>query len=108
MKHTNTPTHTSIEGIFTKLFNKLHKIALDELDFFLELGLGGVLTCPLDLEIVIVETNDVDIGEGGNFTSGSANTTSDIEDAHARLQLHHMGEVVFMAGELRGMFKITR
>ncbi len=88
-----------IESVLAELLVKLHEITLDELDLSGEAGLLGVLACTLDLVIVVVETNDVDVGETSDLTSGTTDTATDIEDAHLGLESHLVGKVVLVTGD---------
>ena len=56
----------------------------------------------MNLEIVVVEANDVDIGEPSDFTCRTADTASNIKNTHAGSKVHLSGEVVFMSGEGSG------
>ena len=91
--------HTSIEVIFTKLLGKLHKVTLDKGNLILQTGLLGVVPCTTELEFVVVEADNLNVGKAGDFASGSTNTTANIENAHARAQTHLGGEVVLVAGQ---------
>lgn len=52
----------------------------------------------LDLVVVVIEPNDIGAREFDNLSSGSSNTAPNIQDTHALLEIHHVCQVVFMAG----------
>ena len=53
----------------------------------------------MDLEVVVVKTDDIRVRETGDFTCGTADTASDVEDAHTGFEVHLCGEVVLVTGE---------
>jgi hypothetical protein len=63
-------------------------------------SLGSLLGSSVDLEIVVVDTDNGSIGESSNLTSGSTNTTTNIEDLHARSDVDLSSEVVFLSCKL--------
>ena len=91
-----------IERVLSKLFGELHEITLDELDLILETQILGVLGRTTDLESVVVQTDNVDVGEAGDLACWTTDTTSDVQNAHAGLETHLRGEVVFVTGETSG------
>jgi hypothetical protein len=92
---------TGIEAVLAKLISQVHKVALGKGDFVGETGLLGLVVGTLDLEVVVVETDNVGVREPSNLPSGSADTATDVENSHARLELHHVGEVVLVSGKLQ-------
>lgn len=51
------------------------------------------------MESVVVQTDDVNVGEPGDLTCGTADTAPDVENPHSRLEAHLGGEVVLVAGK---------
>lgn len=92
----------SIERVLSKLLSELHEVTFGKGDLVLETSLFGVLPSPLDLEVVVVQSDNVSVGELGNFPGGSTNTASDVEDAHTRFELHVCREVMLVAGKRVG------
>jgi len=91
---------TSIEGVLSEGLAQLHEITLLERNFVTQTSLGGLLCSSVDLEIVVVDTDNGSIGESSNLTSGSTNTTTDIEDLHTGSDVDLSSEVVFLSCEL--------
>lgn len=91
--------HTSVERILPKLLRQFHKVALDIRDLVLEASMFRIPPCLVDLVLVVVDTNNVHIGKGGNLACGAPDTTPYIEHAHTRTQLHLRGKVVLMTSE---------
>lgn len=91
---------TSIEGVLSESLAQLHEITLLERDLVTQTSLGGLLGSSVDLEIVVVDTDNGSIGESSNLTSGSTNTTTDIEDLHTGSDVDLSSEVVFLSCEL--------
>ena len=52
----------------------------------------------LDLVIVVVQADHIAAGKLDDLTSGSSNTAADVKDAHTLPESHHMGKIVFVAG----------
>lgn len=52
----------------------------------------------LDLVVVVVEAGDVGAGELGDLAGRAANAAADVEDLHALLDAHAVGEVVLVTG----------
>lgn len=90
---------TSIKVSFSKLLRKLRKVTLHKRNLVLQSHLLRVLSRPTNLEVVVVETNDLHVGEHRNFTSGSTDTTADVQDAHAWAELHLGGQIMFVSGK---------
>lgn len=88
-----------VKRILPKLLSELHEVALDELDLILKTQVLDVLGRTTDLESVVVQTDDIDVGEPGNLTRGSANAAPDVQNAHTGLETHLGGEVVLVTGE---------
>ena len=91
---------TSIEGVLSEGLAQLHEVTLLERDSVAQTSLGGLLGSSVDLEIVVVDTDNGSIGESSNLTSGSTNTTTDIEDLHTGSDVDLSSEVVFLSCEL--------
>lgn len=89
-----------VKLVLAKAGGEVHEIALSEVNQVLEAGLLGVRTSTGKLVVVVVDTGDVSIGKGGDFARGTANTTADVEDAHAGLEVHRLCEVVLVSREL--------
>jgi hypothetical protein len=79
---------TSVKRVFAKHLGELHKITLDKLHLLLKTCFLRVPTRAANLEIIVVQARNIDIRELRNFTSRTADTTADVENAHARLKLH--------------------
>jgi hypothetical protein len=88
-----------IKRVLPKLTNEVHKVTLDKPDLILKVYFFGVFGCAADLESVVVQADDVDVGEPGDLTCGTTDTAPDIQNAHAGLETHPKGKVVFVAGE---------
>jgi hypothetical protein len=71
-----------------------------ERDSVAQTGLGSLFGSSVNLEIVVVDTDNGSIGESSNFTSGSTDTTSDIEDFHSWSDVDLGSEVVLLSGKL--------
>ena len=91
---------TSIEAPLPKLLRQLHKVPLDKVDPVAQALLARLLLRARNLEVVIVQTRNVRVGEARNLARGPTDTAADIEDAHAGLDVGHVGEKVLVAGEL--------
>ena len=98
---TVTRALTSIEATLAKLLAELHKVTLHKLDLVRQASLLGVLARTSDLEVVVVQAGNFGVAKPRNFTCRAANTTSNVENAHAWLEVHHRGKVVLMARELK-------
>lgn len=88
-----------VEAVLPELVDELHEVAFREGHLVLEARILRVLACTLDLEVVVVEANDVDVREGSDFPSGTADTAADVEHPHTWPEVHLGSEVVFMAGK---------
>ena len=93
------PKHTSIKVVRAELLDELHEVALDERDLVLEACVLGVLARAADLVFVVVETDDLHVGEARDLPSGTTNTATNVEDAHTGLEAHLGGKVMFVARE---------
>lgn len=91
---------TSIERVLSESLAQLHEITLLERDLVAQTSLGGLLGSSVDLEIVVVDTDNGSIGESSNLTSGSTNTTTDIEHLHTGSDVDLSSEVVLLSCEL--------
>jgi len=87
-----------IKRVLSKLLGELHEVTLDELDLILKTQVLNVLGRTTNLESVVVQTNDVDVGEPGDLTCGTADTAPNVQNAHTRLEPHLGGEVVLVTG----------
>ena len=76
----------------------LHKVALDEAQLVAQTLALGVAGGALDLVVVVVQTDDVGVSELDDLARGATDTTADIQDPHAGLDVDLVGEVVLMAG----------
>jgi len=63
-------------------------------------SLGGLLGSSVNLEVIVVDTDNGSIGESSNFTSGSTDTTTDIENLHTGSDVDLSSEVVFLSCKL--------
>ena len=71
-------------------------------DLVLEASLLRELARTANLELVVVGPDDVDVGETGDFTRWTTDTTADVKNTHARSETHLGSEVVFVAREGSG------
>jgi len=88
-----------VERVLPKLLGELHEVTLDELDLILETKLLGVLGRTTDLERVVVQTDNVDVGKPGDLACWTADTTADVQNTHAGLETHLCGKVVLVTSE---------
>lgn len=89
-----------IAGVVRVVINRhIHEIALDEIRALVKPRRDGIASGTGDLVIVVVETGDMGTGEMTNLTSGSTDSTANIEDAVVRLDTHVGGKEVFVAGD---------
>ena len=51
---------------------------------------------PIDLIIVVIQSDDVHVGEFDDFSGRSTYTATDVQDGHSVSQAHHMREIMFM------------
>ena len=65
------------EGVST-----YHEVALCELELVRKALLLGISCCAFNLVVVVVQSNDVDVGELDDLSSRSANTAADVEHPH--------------------------
>jgi hypothetical protein len=75
-----------------------HEVTLDELVLVGNSGQLRVVGRTLNLVVVVVQSDDIDIGEPRHLARRTADTASDVENGHARLQAHHVGKVVLVTG----------
>jgi hypothetical protein len=68
----------SIKAVLSKLRGELHKITLDEFALPFKSSLGSMLPSPLNLIIIVINTNDLHARKARNLTRGSADTASDV------------------------------
>ena len=92
--------HTSVKAVLSELFRNLHKVSLGVRDLVAKSSLSCLLLSSLDLEIVVVKSDNVDIGESGDLAGWPTDTASDIENTHTGLEVHLVSKVVFVPGEL--------
>lgn len=76
----------------------LHEVALDEVELLGQTLLGSVGGGAVDLVVVVVEASDVGARELGNLTRRATDTAANVQDPHALLDVHRVGEVVLVAG----------
>ena len=88
-----------VERVLPKLLGELHEVTLDKLDLVLEAQVLGVLGRTTNLECIVVQTDNVDIGKPGDLTCWAADTAPDVQNAHAGLETHLRGEVVLVTSE---------
>lgn len=91
---------TRVKAVLAKLLGDLHEVALGVRDLVAQARLPGLGVGALELEVVVVETDDVDVGESSDLTGRSTDTAADVEDAHTRLEAHFQGEVVLVSSKL--------
>lgn len=89
----------SIERVLPKLFGELHKVSLDKLNLILNAQVFDVLGRTTNLESIVVQTDDVDVGEPGDLPCGTTDTAADVEDTHTGLETHLEGEIMLMTSE---------
>lgn len=58
----------------------------------------GISRCAFNLVVVVVQSNDIDVGELDDLSSRSSNTAANIKHPHVIVQAHLVGEVVLVAG----------
>lgn len=92
--------HTSVKAVLSELLPNLHKVPLCKIDLLGQTSLSGLLVRPLNLKIVVVQSSDVGISESTNFTSGSADTASNVQYSHVGFDADLVGKVVLVSGEL--------
>ena len=89
----------SVKAVRTELLLELHEVALDEREVVRETGLGGLLASAANLELVVVDADNLGIGEAGNLASRATNTATNVKHAHAGTKAHHRREVMLVAGK---------
>lgn len=85
-----------VKRVLPKLLRELHEVSDGVRHTVRKPRLRREGARPADLELVVVETDDVHVGKRRNLARGAADATTDIENAHAGLEVHLEGEVVFM------------
>ena len=88
-----------VERVLPKLLGELHEVTLDKLDLVLKAQILGILGSTTDLESVVVQTDNVDVGESSDLACWTANTAADVQNAHAGLETHLRGEIVLVTSE---------
>ena len=78
---------------------KYHEVALHIAQLVRQTLLLGVVCGALDLVVVVVQTNNIGTGELDHLSCRAADTTADIQNLHALLHAHDVGEVVLMTGD---------
>jgi len=91
---------TSVKRVLPKLLAELHEIPLFEIEQMTQPSLGRVFSSTGQLEIVVIDTGNVGVGETGDLSSGTSDTTPDVEDFHSLFDTDLSSEVVFMSSEL--------
>ena len=86
----------SVEAVVGEVH--LHEVALDEGHLVGKTLLVGVVGGAVNLVVVVVQTGDVGTGELDHLTSGTTDTTADIQNLHVFGDTGHVGEVVLVAG----------
>ena len=76
-----------------------HEVTLDKVELVGETLLCSVVGSSLNLVVVVVETSNICARELDNLSSRATNTTTNIQDLHVVLEVHDVGEVVFVTGE---------
>lgn len=89
----------SIKRVLPELLGELHKVALDELNLILKTQVLDVLGRTTDLESVVVQTDDADVGEPGDLSRGTTDAAPDVQHTHTGLETHFEGEIMLVAGE---------
>lgn len=75
-----------------------HEVTLDICQLVRQLLLLGVVNRTVDLVVIVVQTSDVCARELGDLSCGSTNTTTNVENLHALLDVDLVCEVVLVAG----------
>ena len=76
-----------------------HEVTLDKVELVRKTLLSSVVGGSLNLVVVVVETSNICARELDNLSSRATNTTTNIQDLHVVLEVHDVGEVVFVTGE---------
>ena len=88
-----------IKRVLPELFGELHEVTLDELNLILKTQSVDQLGRTTDLEGVVVQTDDVDVGEPGDLSRGTTDAAADVENAHTGFETHFESEVMLVTGE---------
>lgn len=88
---------TRVEVVRAKLLLELHEVATNKRDLALQARLFCVLARALDLELVVVEPNDLHVGETRYRPRRPAHSTPNIENTHAGPQAHLSSEIMLVA-----------
>lgn len=75
-----------------------HEVTLDELQLIGKTLLLRISCGTLNLVVIVVQASNVCAGELCDFSSGTTNTTANVEDFVSILDTNLRGEVVFVAG----------
>jgi hypothetical protein len=75
-----------------------HKVALYEFQLFRESFFRRVASRTLDLIVIVVQPCNMGSCKLGNLSSRSTNTTADIKNSHAFLDVDTMCEIMLMSG----------
>lgn len=81
------------------MFRELHEVTLHKGDLVLQTSVLRVLPRSANLEVVVVKSDNLRVGELGNFTCGAADTAANVEDAHTGTKDHVRGEIMLMTGQ---------
>lgn len=90
---------TSIKRVLAKLLLELHEVSAHKRDLAAQTSVLGIFRRAVDLELVVVESNNFHVGETGDFEGGAADTAPDVEDTHSRTKAHLGSEVVLVTSE---------
>lgn len=76
-----------------------HEVTLDKVELVRKTLLSSVVGGSLNLVVVVVETSNICAREFDNLSGRATNTTTNIQNLHVVLEVHDVGEVVFVTGE---------
>lgn len=76
-----------------------HEVTLDKVELVRKTLLSSVVGGSLNLVVVVVETSNICARELDNLPGRATNTTTNIQNLHVVLEVHDVGEVVFVTGE---------
>jgi len=63
-------------------------------------SLGRILSSTGQLEIIVIDSSDIGVGEIGDLSCGASYAATDVEDFHSLFDTDLSSEVVFMSSEL--------
>ncbi|KAH3671007.1 hypothetical protein OGAPHI_000718 [Ogataea philodendri] len=86
----------SVETVWFKVH--LHEVALHKRELVVQLELLGVVVGSLDLVVVVVQTNNLTVGEPSDLSGRASNTASDIQHLHVFAESHLQSKVMFVSG----------